>query len=70
MNEFLDTDEVIRLTGKKRKDEQANWLRERNYIFELNASNEPIINRFYCRNRLSGMKLDVPFKQPDFEAIK
>ena len=26
MNEFLDTDEVIRLTGKKRKDEQANWF--------------------------------------------
>ena len=70
MNEFLDPNEVIRLTGKKRKDEQANWLRERNYIFELNASNEPIINRFYCRNRLSGMKFEFSCGQPDFDAIK
>lgn len=69
MNEFLDTDEIVRLTGKKRKDEQKNWLIEKGYIFELNAANEPIVNRFYCRNRLSGTKIEIPCTQPNFRAI-
>jgi hypothetical protein len=70
MTEFLSTDEIIELTGKKRPSNQIKWLSNKGWIFETSATGRPVICREYVRFKL-GASSQKPMvgKQPNFGAL-
>lgn len=70
MNEFLDTQEIALLTGYKTHTDQIRWLRDRGFVFLVNARNAPVVSRTYCRQRLSGKAASVLETEPDFSQVK
>lgn len=70
MKEFLDNDEVKLLTGKSTKTAQIEWLTKNNWRFECNAAGAPVVNRFYCRERMSGKACTFAGSLPNFGAVK
>lgn len=70
MSEFLDTKEMAQLTGYKANPDQIRWLRDRGFVFLVNARNAPIVSRSYCRQRLSGKTASVLETEPDFSKVR
>jgi len=54
MSEFLSTEEIAELTGKKRPTAQIAWLASKGWIYETNAAGRPIISRDHVRAKLGG----------------
>ena len=50
---FLDRDELVQLTGRKRPSSQIKWLREHGYPVEVSAAGRPIVLRAEVERRLS-----------------
>lgn len=78
MSLFLTPAEVGELTGYERPADQARWLRDRGWIFELNAQRRPIVLRAYAEGRMGGARSQgsaaatgyhIP-PQPNFDALK
>ena len=44
---ILTRDELIGITGRKRKSAQARWLKANGIIYRLNALKHPIVGRAY-----------------------
>lgn len=72
-SEFLTQEEVQVLTGAKQLTCQIVWLKEHNWVFEINRSNSVIIGRHYARLKLSGIsQSDLQLSasnQPNFESV-
>lgn len=66
---FLTAIELAELTGYKRGSAQAEWLRERAWIFEMSASGRPMVLRKYAEARM-GATDATPVATPDFSAIR
>ncbi len=45
MSIFLDQDDIEKLTGRKRKSDQIQWLNMKGIQFYINASNRPVVPR-------------------------
>lgn len=56
---FLSEAELRELTGYKRTDKQREWLRERQYPFDLDARERPKVLRAHVESRL-GAKIERP----------
>lgn len=56
MSEFLDEDELIRLTGYSLPSKQITWLQENGWRHERTAAGRPVVGRVYARLRLAGVK--------------
>jgi uncharacterized protein DUF4224 len=71
-DEILTADEVSAITGRKHRSEQTKWLTEKRWRYELNASQDPVIGRWYARMKLAGVDISVmaPGKLPDFGSIR
>lgn len=70
MSEFLNKDEIIELTGKKRPAFQIAWLAKKGWIFETNAAGRPVVSREYVRAKLGGVSAAPPAgSQPNFAAL-
>lgn len=48
---FLTRDELRELSGYKRKSDQARWLREKRYPFELDKDGYPKVPRLAVETR-------------------
>lgn len=70
MNEFLDPKEMAQLTGYRTNADQIRWLRDRGFVFFVNARNAPVVSRAYCRRRLSGETASVLDTEPNFAEVK
>ena len=65
---FLNDQELVQLTGYKRKKWQIRWLRNRRFRFEINKAGEPQVLRAYAEKRMSdGNKSEVA--QPNWAAM-
>lgn len=64
---FLTTDDLFRLTGRKRKDHQKDWLVLHGYKFELTADGRPVVLRAMVEARLGGSL--KPKNEPHWEAL-
>jgi len=45
MSLFLEDDQIARLTGRKTKTKQIEWLRREGIPFRVNATGHPIVTR-------------------------
>jgi hypothetical protein len=51
---LLSRDELIALTGCKRRSGVLAWLRERGWVHETNANGWPVVSAAYAESRLGG----------------
>lgn len=61
---FLTTDELAKLTGRKRRKDQLAVLRARGYKHTVNARGEIIVARAHIEHRLGAGRPPEP--EPDF----
>lgn len=54
-SEFLEEPELVAMTGAKAAWKQIEWLEDRGWVYEVTASNRPIVGRIYTRMKLSGV---------------
>lgn len=72
--EFLSSDELAEITGRKNRAAQRVWLDENGWTYAMNAAGRPIVGRWYARMRLAGVTptasgaLQHAWK-PDFSAL-
>lgn len=57
MSIFLDPDDVARLTGKKTKSGQIAYLRDKGFLFYVNANGHPVVPK-------SAIELNMAHLQP------
>lgn len=53
--EFLEEPELVAMTGAKAPKKQIEWLAARGWVYEVSASNRPVVGRIYMRLKLSGV---------------
>lgn len=53
---FLLAEEIVELTGHKRRDCQIRWLSNNGYPFEVSGAGRPLVLRAYLEQRLMGGK--------------
>ena len=70
MSLFLSRDELCELTGCKRRDKVASWLREAGYRHEIAADGWPRVLRAAVEARLmpAGGRRQPSKSEPDFSA--
>jgi hypothetical protein len=51
MSLFLDNQELAKLTGRKIKSLQIEWLRKEGVPFRINATGHPVVTRSVIDNR-------------------
>jgi hypothetical protein len=72
--ETLAPDEIEEITGRARRDQQAQWLTDHGWRFDRNASGVPIVGRLYARFKLAGIELSTavvsPSGLPDFSKVR
>ncbi|KTT24225.1 hypothetical protein SB14R_10260 [Pseudomonas oryzihabitans] len=56
VSEFLDSEELATLIGRKSKAAQRAWLDARGWRYEINAAGRPVVGRVYARLKLAGVK--------------
>lgn len=64
---FLTSTEVTDLTGYKYASKQIDWLKNNQYIFEINSSGKPKILRSHLISRLSESPKQTT---PNFGALR
>jgi hypothetical protein len=72
--EFLTADEIAEVTGYKHTAQQRDWLDRNGWTYVTNAVGRPIVNRWYARLRMAGVKPTITNTQtawmPDFSGIE
>ena len=63
MSTFLTEDELVELTGAKRKSNQIRWLTQHRYPHETNANGAPKVLRCYLERRLGDIQPDGLYVQ-------
>lgn len=67
---FLTDEELVELTGAKRKANQIRWLIQHRYPHETNANGAPKVLRCYLERRLGESIKPVGSHQPNFGVLK
>lgn len=62
---FLTVAELIELTGRKRRSDQAAWLKKHGYRFEVNARQQVKVTRAHVEAKLGGTK-QTRAQEPNF----
>lgn len=62
-SEFLDDEELVRLTGYTMPRKQIEWLNQNGWKFECTGAGRPIVGRLFARFRLAGIKPTVQAAQ-------
>ncbi len=65
----MTKEEVAVLTGRKRLADQARWLTEHGYKFEINAAGLPIVLRLSVETRLGTHRKPSNRPTPRFENL-
>jgi hypothetical protein len=71
--ETLDAEEIERITGRCRREQQIEWFNNNGWRYSINAGGAPIVGRFYARFKLAGVDLFVMSPSsvaPDFTKVK
>lgn len=55
-SEFLDEEEVVRITGYQMPSKQIAWLANNGWQYTLTRARRPIVGRVYARLKLAGVK--------------
>ncbi|WP_175649924.1 DUF4224 domain-containing protein [Pseudomonas sp. Marseille-P9899] len=55
-SEFLDEEEVVRITGYQLPSKQIAWLANNGWQYTLTRSRRPIVGRVYARLKMAGVK--------------
>ena len=58
MKTFLTDEELVELTGARRKSNQIRWLTQHRYPHETNANGAPKVLRCYLERRLADIEPD------------
>ena len=71
---FLTSEELCELTGYSYRSRQIEWLRNRNWKFEINAQHIPKVARSYFELRLGGRSEaatapNTSLAKPNFQAL-
>ena len=69
MTTFLTEEELVDLTGFRRKSNQIRWPTQHRYPHETNANGAPKVLRCYLERRL-GESAKTAGNQPNFGALK
>lgn len=65
---FLSPEELIDLTGCKRRKDQADWLKAKGYKFDFNKRGRLLVARGHVEHRFGvGQK---PAPEPDFSLFR
>lgn len=67
---FLTHDEIVTLTGLNTSGRQVDWLRNKGWRFELNATGRPIVARRYAEKMLGCGSEHEPARRPNFAALR
>ena len=68
---YLIEDELYGVTGFKRRDKQAHWLRENGFQFKVRSNGSLLVSRRHYEFVMGG-RLDrvfVGFPEPDFGSL-
>lgn len=57
----LTADELVDITGRKKKSMQIEWLRTRRWVFELDANGKPKVSRAHAEAMLGA---NTPTAEP------
>lgn len=72
-SEFLQTEELLEITGYKHPSSQKDWLDKNGWRYVVNGSGRPIVNRWYARMRMSGITPTMtgmdPAWKPNFASL-
>lgn len=55
-SEFLDEEEVVRITGYQIPSKQIAWLANNGWQYALTRARRPIVGRVYARLKMAGVK--------------
>lgn len=66
---LITDDELVELTGYKYGKGQAEWLRARGWIFELNRLGRPKVDREYYRSKMGNQNAEAATIEPNWAAI-
>ena len=58
-SEFLDEEEVVRITGYQIPSKQIAWLANNGWQYTLTRARRPIVGRVYARLKMAGVKPSV-----------
>lgn len=68
--EFLTKEELIKLTGWKRKERQKQWLSANGLMYYVDRNGYPVVSRECVRARgASARKTVNPLSEPRFEFV-
>lgn len=59
-NEFLEEDEVVRITGYQIPSKQIAWLANNGWQYTLTRARRPVVGRVYARLKMAGVKPNAP----------
>lgn len=66
---LITDEELYELTGYKSGKGQAEWLRQRGWIFEMNRLGRPKVDREYYRSKMGNQNAETATVQPNWTAI-
>ncbi|MFG0419643.1 MULTISPECIES: DUF4224 domain-containing protein [Pseudomonas] len=55
-SEFLDEEEVVRITGYQIPSKQIAWLAKNGWQYTLTRARRPVVGRVYARLKMAGVK--------------
>jgi hypothetical protein len=58
-SEFLEEDEVVRITGYQIPSKQIAWLANNGWQYTLTRARRPVVGRVYARLKMAGVKPNV-----------
>lgn len=64
---FLNSDELVRLTGREQAAAQKRYLDRKEIPYEVNAIGEILVSRNYIERRLSGEKSESVHAPTEFK---
>jgi hypothetical protein len=51
----LSAEKLIEVTGRTQVNKQISWLKDRGWMFELDANGSVLVGSFYAHMRLAGL---------------
>lgn len=64
VSEFLNDDEIVRLTGYAMPRKQIEWLIQNGWRFECTGAGRPVVGRLFARFKLAGIKPTAQAAEP------
>lgn len=70
MDDYLTPEDLVSLTGYKRRADQKRWLTGHGWVFEIARSGRPVVLRSYRDAKMSGsQEQSRPVARHNFDAL-